>query len=243
MGSGLATPEKAAGLLVLPKDDPLTAKIQEIINAQYNRIINDGKFDASVVEEQFRQLAKYFEDRKGKCKIALQDTSTLEFVRASAQELRDSFLSTYDLQFKRHIETDKDLHIWTTKATIVIAELEKKYAPEKVVVHAIHALSPPPILASHQPHVFITRYTQNTQWQRGMQSANSVPLLYQSAIGILKQYHDFMRGLAEATGAIAFMGTSKYNEIPMKKPFRIGEKMNMRLQVGMLLFYAVPVCS
>ena len=53
---------------------------------------------------------------------------------------------------------------------------------------------------------------------------------------ILSQYHQFMQELAETTGAIPMYNDKTkeekiYHHVALKKPFRIGEKMCMRLQV------------
>ena len=74
------------------------------------------------------------------------------------------------------------------------------------------------------------------QWQTGKQSANTVALLYGSAMEILPRYHKFMQQLAETTGAIPMYNDQSkiektYHPVSIKKPFRIGEKMCMRLQV------------
>ena len=61
-------------------------------------------------------------------------------------------------------------------------------------------------------------------------------MLYESAMEILPRYHKLMQELAETTGAIAVYNDktetkNTYHPVAIKKPFRIGEKMCMRLQV------------
>ena len=151
MGNAASIPTSlSSNILVLAKDDPAVASFQQVLLAEYQKVLKGEKKDVQALNKAFDGIKIYFKDRVAKHIEIYKDPAALDFIRKTAITMRDKYDQAYLMQFGDNIKEDPNFTEWQKQAPAVIEKLEASHPKEQVNhrIISIHSIHPTVFLPS-----------------------------------------------------------------------------------------------